>query len=109
MAEQYDKARRFRELQEGSETFVMPYAWDAASAMIFAEAGFQCIGTTSGSVKWVNGREDYVYAVPPDEMLKAYQAIAEATHLPASGDLENGYGDRPDQNDYFRERGRGGE
>ena len=74
----------------------MPCAWDAGSAGLFEHAGFAAIGTTSGGVNWSNARPDYVYAVGRDEMLDAYAAIAFATSLPVSGDLEDGYGDHPD-------------
>ncbi len=75
----------------------MSCAWDAFSAMIFAKRGFRCIGTTSGGVNWVRGRMDYVYGVPKEEMLSAYGEIAQATKLPTSGDLENGYGPSPEE------------
>ena len=73
----------------------MPCAWDAFSAIMFEKLGFQCIGTTSGGVNWVRGRRDYVYSTPKQDMLSAYGEIAQATPLPTSGDLENGYGELP--------------
>lgn len=75
----------------------MPCAWDAGSARLFEVAGFTAIGTTSGGVNWSNARPDYVYAVDRDTMLNAYGAIAQATALPVSGDLEDGYGANPDE------------
>lgn len=90
------RAAAFRDLHQ-SGTFVMPCAWDAGSAGLFEHAGFAAIGTTSGGVNWSNARPDYVYAVGRDEMLDAYAAIAFATSLPVSGDLEDGYGDHPDE------------
>jgi len=85
-------AEAFKALHEQPDLFVMPCAWDAFSAILLERAGFQCIGTTSGGVNWVQGRKDYVYSTPSVEMLQAYGAIAKATTLPCSGDLENGYG-----------------
>lgn len=90
------KARRFRSLHAGGDIFLMPNAWDAGSAVVLAAAGFAAIGTTSGGVNWSRGRRDYVYEVPRDSMLTAYGGIAEAVDLPVHGDLENGYGDRPE-------------
>lgn len=87
------RARAFRELHDQSNAFVLPCAWDAFSALLFEQAGFACVGTTSGGVNWVNGRRDYVYTTPRSEMLRAYGEIARATSLPVSADLENGYGD----------------
>ncbi len=90
-------AEEFRALHEGSTLFVMPCAWDAFSALLFERAGFSCIGTTSGGVNWTKGRMDYAYNTPRSEMMLAYGEIATVTTLPVSGDLENGYGDDPEE------------
>lgn len=66
------------------------------SAKLFEAAGFAAIGTTSGGVNWSHGRTDYVYATSSVDMLHSYRAVADATDLPVSGDLENGYSDDPD-------------
>ncbi len=91
-----DRANAFRELHESPGIFVMPCAWDIASARQFEAAGFHAIGTTSGGVNWSRGRPDYVYSVPKATMLDAYAEIAGAVDVPVSGDLENGYGSDPD-------------
>lgn len=75
----------------------MPCAWDAGSARLFEVAGFAAVGTTSGGVNWSNARPDYVYAVDRTTMLDAYGAMVQATALPVSGDLEDGYGTTPDE------------
>ena len=90
-------AEIFKSLHESSRLFVMPCAWDAFSALMFECAGFQCIGTTSGGVNWVKGRMDYIYSTPKSEMMSAYAEISSATKLPVSGDLENGYGESPNE------------
>ena len=90
------KAELFYRMHQDEGLFVMPCAWDAFSAILFERQGFKCIGTTSGGVNWVKGRKDYVYTTPKQEMLAAYGEIARATNLPASGDLENGYGEFPE-------------
>ncbi|MEM9893345.1 MAG: isocitrate lyase/phosphoenolpyruvate mutase family protein [Actinomycetota bacterium] len=95
-AAQQQRAASFRRLHEDG-IFVMPCAWDAGSARLLAAAGFEAIGTTSGGVNWSGGRRDYVYATPRAVMLDAYAAVAGAVPLPVSGDLENGYGDTPEQ------------
>ena len=43
---QIEKARRFRELHRVGRILTLANAWDAASARVFAEAGFPAIGTT---------------------------------------------------------------
>ena len=53
---QEDKARMFAAIH--ANTFVLPNAWDAASARIFQEEKFTAIGTTSASAasggSWTN-------------------------------------------------------
>ena len=90
-----EKAKRFKELHERDQIFVMPNAWNAGSAKILAAQGFSAIATTSGGVNYFRGRQDYVYEIPAQEMLEEYRLIAEAVDLPVSGDLENGYGEDP--------------
>ncbi len=91
------KAQQFKALHERDEIFVMPCAWNPLTAIMFEELGFECVGTTSGGVNWDHGRRDFVYSIPRDEMLESYGAIAKATSLPVSGDLENGYGETPEE------------
>ena len=45
---QEDKARMFAAIH--ANTFVLPNAWDAASAHIFQEEKFTAIGTTSAGI-----------------------------------------------------------
>ena len=40
----------FRELHDGDLPFLLPNAWDVASALAFAAAGFPAVGTTSFGV-----------------------------------------------------------
>lgn len=75
----------------------MPCALDPASELIFEELGFVCIGTTGGGVNWAQGRQDYVYSVPREQMLEQHAAIVAGTSLPVSGDLENGYSTSPQE------------
>jgi 2-methylisocitrate lyase-like PEP mutase family enzyme len=93
MSDQAEKARRFRALHEASETFVIANAWDAGSARILAGIGFKAIATSSGACAGMLGRLDGM--VTRAEALAHCQAIVEATDLPVSADLENGFGDAP--------------
>jgi len=45
-----NKAIRFRQLHRSGDCFIMPNAWDAGSAVLLAQAGFEAIGTTSAGV-----------------------------------------------------------
>lgn len=93
MASQSEKADRFRELHEGP-TFVIPNPWDAGSARILAGLGFQALATSSAAAANALGRRDH--ALTRDEMLAHARLIVEATDLPVSADLGNGFGDSPE-------------
>ena len=89
------KAERFRALHEGP-LFVLPNPWDAGSARILASMGFAALATTSAGLAFSLGRRDAESAVSRDEALANAAAIIAATDLPVSADLENGYGDSPE-------------
>jgi len=91
-----DKARRFRALHAAGQPFVMPNAWDAASARLLESCGFAALATTSAGINFAHGVPDGPGAVPRDVCLARHGAIAAAVDLPVSGDLENGYGDAPE-------------
>jgi 2-methylisocitrate lyase-like PEP mutase family enzyme len=87
-----DKAAAFRALHEG-EPFVIPNPWDAGSAKVLAALGFEALATTSSGFAFTLGRPDG--GVTLDELVEHVAAIDEATELPVSVDLENGYGPEP--------------
>ena len=93
-ATQHDKATRFRALHEAPSAFVIPNPWDAGSARILAGLGFSALATSSGASAGVLGRRDG--KVTRDEALAHCKAIAEATDLPVSADLEKCFADAPD-------------
>lgn len=93
MSRQDAKAARFRALHEG-DPFVIPNPWDAGSARVFAALGFQALATTSSGFAFTLGRLDG--AATLDEVVAHTAALAAATDLPVSVDLENGYGPRPE-------------
>ncbi len=88
------KAELLRALHKGPEPLVLPNPWDAASAVLVAEAGFPAIATTSAGVAWMLGRPDGQH-LTRDEMLGAVARIAAVVSLPVTADLEAGYGDSP--------------
>ena len=91
---QKDKAAAFRKLHEGPGAFVIPNPWDAGSARILTALGFQALATSSGASAGMLGRRDG--KVTRDEALGHCRAIAEATDLPVSADLEKCFADAPD-------------
>lgn len=94
-ASQSDKARAFRALHERSGAFVVPNPWDAGTARLLASLGFEALATTSLGLANTLGRVDGDNAVSRDELLANCRAIAAATDLPVTADLENGYADEP--------------
>lgn len=90
-----EKAARFRALHEQG-TFVIPNPWDAGTAKVCEQLGFLALATTSGGLAMALGRPDTTNAVSRDDALANARQIVEATALPVSADLENGYGDSPE-------------
>src|ERR1700710_2372617 len=81
-----DKAVRFAQLHRGPSVFVMPNAWDAGTAQILAQLGFEALATSSGACAQALGRRDG--EITRDEALAHARAIVLATDLPVSADLE---------------------
>lgn len=101
MHNQQQKATAFKALHRAPRGFVMPNAWDAGSAIILAESGAHAIATTSAGIAFSMGLPDYNVhdprlAVPRAVMFERMREIVEAVPLPVNGDLEEGYGDRPE-------------
>jgi 2-methylisocitrate lyase-like PEP mutase family enzyme len=92
---QEQKAQRFQALHQGP-LFVIPNPWDAGSARLLAGFGFQALATTSAGLAFALGRRDGEGSVSRDEALRNAADIIAATDLPVSADLENGYGDTPE-------------
>jgi 2-methylisocitrate lyase-like PEP mutase family enzyme len=89
MTRQERKAAAFAALHTG-EPFVIPNPWDAGSARMLAALGFQALASTSSGFAFTLGRLDADATL--DEVVEHTAALARATELPLSVDLENGYG-----------------
>ncbi|GAB3914882.1 isocitrate lyase/phosphoenolpyruvate mutase family protein [Larkinella knui] len=57
--------------------------------------GFQALATTSAGLAYSLGKPDGHASVTRQETLQNAQSIVQATQVPVSADLENGYGDEP--------------
>ena len=93
---QSEKAKQFRALHDGPRTFVIPNPWDVGTTRMLAALGFPALATTSAGFAFTLGRRDGEGLVTREEMLTHARMITEATDLPVSADLENGFGDEPD-------------
>ncbi|WP_043306979.1 oxaloacetate decarboxylase [Pseudomonas sp. ML96] len=96
MSTQRERGEAFQALHRGEGLLVLPNPWDAGSAKMLAHLGFQALATTSAGLAFSLGRRDAEGALSRDECLANARTIVEATSLPVAADLENGYGDSPD-------------
>jgi 2-methylisocitrate lyase-like PEP mutase family enzyme len=96
MTTQAQRGEAFAALHHAPGLFVLPNPWDAGSAKMLAHLGFVALATTSAGLAFALGRRDAEGNVSRDEALANARAIVEATPLPVVADLENGYGDRPE-------------
>jgi 2-methylisocitrate lyase-like PEP mutase family enzyme len=87
---------RFRALHERRDAFVMPNAWDGASAALLRRAGFEALGSTSLGLAFSLGRQDGRHAVSRDEAVAHAAFLASLSGLPVNGDLEDGFGPKPE-------------
>jgi 2-methylisocitrate lyase-like PEP mutase family enzyme len=91
---QTEKASQFQELHRRAGVILIPNPWDAGSARILTGLGFEAFATSSGAAAAVFGRRDG--KLGRDEALAHARIIGNATDLPVSADLENGFGDSPE-------------
>ena len=94
MTTQAEKAARFLELHRPGSPLLMPNAWDAGSAKLFASLGFEAVATTSSGFAATLGRLDY--GVERDEAVAHGAALAAATDVPVSADLEDCFASEPE-------------
>ncbi len=83
---------RFRALHE-TGIFVMPNAWDSASAKVMAAAGASAVATTSSGFAATLGRTDYL--VTEAELLRHSALMAATAGVPVNVDSERCYGTDP--------------
>jgi len=89
------KFKRFKALHQGAGAFVIPNPWDAGTARILTALGFDALATTSAGYAFTVGRRDSLAGLGRGELLENARAIVEATDLPVSADLEDGFGADP--------------
>src|SRR5437763_17208175 len=89
------KYQAFRALHERPGAFVIPNPWNAGTAIILTVLGFEALATTSAGYAFSVGCRDSSAVLTRDEILENAKAIVEATHLPVSADLQDGFGRSP--------------
>jgi 2-methylisocitrate lyase-like PEP mutase family enzyme len=94
MKSQMEKGEAFRALHKRDRAFIIPNPWDIGTSRMLATLGFEALATTSAGNAFSLGLKDGT--VGRERTLAHGAAIAAATELPVSGDLENGFGDSPE-------------
>ena len=95
-ATRQEKFNVLRALHERPGAFIIPNPWDAGSAKILAALGFEALATTSAGCAFSRGYLDSAPEMTRDVILENAREIVEATALPVSADLQNGFGHSPD-------------
>lgn len=93
---QQDRFERFRALHQRDHAFVIPNPWDAGSARLLTSLGFEALATTSAGYAFSKGRRDSFAGLGRAEILANAAEIVDATSLPVSADLEDGFGVAPE-------------
>ena len=88
-----DRAERFVALHEAG-CFVIPNPWDRGSAVLLAGLGFEALASSSAGQAFCQGLPDG--SLGREATLRHLRDLVDATPLPVSADLENGFGDAPE-------------
>lgn len=94
MLTQAEKGQVFRALHQRNGAFIIPNPWDVGTARLLAHFGFEALATTSAGYAFSVGQRNNT--IERAQMMEHLSAIAAATDLPVSADLENGFGDEPE-------------
>jgi 2-methylisocitrate lyase-like PEP mutase family enzyme len=90
------KYETFKALHERKGPFVIPNPWNAGSAKILTSLGFEALATTSAGYAFSIGKDDSTAELSRDGILANAKEIVEATPLPVSADLQDGFGPSPE-------------
>jgi 2-methylisocitrate lyase-like PEP mutase family enzyme len=91
-----DRHAAFVKLHDRSALLRLPNAWDAASAKVVVHAGAKAVATTSSGVANALGYPDG-NKLPRDMAVAAVSRIVNAVAVPVSADIEEGFGDTPEE------------
>ncbi|QFT29068.1 isocitrate lyase/phosphoenolpyruvate mutase family protein [Roseibium porphyridii] len=87
----------FKALHEKGRAFLMPNPFDIGSARILDGLRFDAMATSSAGYAWTQGVRDAEGLISRDAALAHAADIIGACGVPVNGDLENGFGDAPEE------------
>lgn len=90
-----EKTSQFFKMHTADELLILPNAWDVASARLIEQAGFKALATTSAGIGYAFGVPDQ-HCLTRDEMLALVEPIIHLVDIPVTVDVENGYGETPE-------------
>ena len=76
------KGQEFINLHLDRDIFIMANAWNAGSAILLEESGFEAIGTTSAGIAFSHGLPDSETAVSFEFALQETRKIVESVNVP---------------------------
>jgi 2-methylisocitrate lyase-like PEP mutase family enzyme len=91
-----EKYKTFQALHERPGIFLIPNPFNAGTAKILTALGFEALATTSAGYAFNAGRTDSNTAITREGVLANATEIVEATDLPVSADLQDGFGRSPE-------------
>lgn len=95
MSGQPQLARAFRARHQPGRPIFMPNVWDALSARLTVDAGFDALATTSAGLAWALGHGDGEQTPWEEEKAALSRILRIADGLPVTADIEGGFGDTP--------------
>ncbi len=90
------KFTKFCQMHSRESAFVMPNPWDAGTARLLSDLGFEALATTSAGYAFAAGVRDSATNLTRRKILQNAAEIVAATDLPVSADLEDGFGVAPE-------------
>jgi 2-methylisocitrate lyase-like PEP mutase family enzyme len=94
MTTQTEKADAFRKLHEPGSCFVIPNPWDFGSARLLEHLGFKALASSSAGFAFSIAKSDM--NITKSSLMTHLTGVCQATLLPVSADLQNGFGNDPE-------------
>jgi 2-methylisocitrate lyase-like PEP mutase family enzyme len=94
MKTQSEKADAFRTLHAKGSCFVIPNPWDFGSARLLEHLGFKALASSSAGFAFSIAKSDL--NISKSSLMTHLAGMCQATSLPVSADLQNGFGNDPE-------------